>query len=365
VFAIGVCFSHFQEYEKAADFYLQAAGLVKGDDALDYLVSAARALDKAKKTRRGMKLLLDACRAGASRMSVRKELYALLKEDVDFYKAFAVGERTLFEDPADNDFRFSLAYDYGNKQINELSLFHYRILSENDAAEKMVLNNLGVSYSLLDFPILAVDSYREAYKNGNTLAADNLARRYLDSGFVSDAAAIIKEAMAHENYEPRLPGTLAATDDNRRKEEERVKTSLGEAGKRRAFLLALGEAFLQNAIPLDGTWKFPEVAISLTVSGGSLKGEAQLVVDLPASVLGVLPVPRESRQEKRRVKFSGRVDGRTCKFRMETEVFEVFSTYGESVREGYIVFSADGKSGQVCELKDGTLSDTYPITKVP
>ncbi len=218
----------------------------------------------------------------------------------------------------------------------------------------------------LNLPILSVDSYVEAYKNGNTLAADNLARRYLEGGFSSDAATLINEAMKQENYEPKLPRTLAAVDENRKEEEVREKSFLEDAEKHRRFLLAFGEGFLQNAPPLNGRWRFPDADITLNIADGVLEGDTQLTVNLRPSGYGALfATPRETHQETRKIHFTGQVEGRTCKFRVETEILSRSSLLaaGPAAREGHISFSADGSSGQVCELKNGKPSEFYSISK--
>jgi hypothetical protein len=371
--SLSICFYHFQEYEESAEFALKAARLASEGEAIDNLVYAAKALRKANKPQDALKVLLDACKAPtpheASNLSLRKELYALLKDFKDSYVAFAVGEWTLHENPGAGDFRFSLAFDYEDKNVDDLGLFHYRILRDNDPKDASVLNNIGAASARLNLPILAVDSYAGAYKNGNTLAADNLAHLYLNGGFTSDAAALVKGAMKLENHEPKLPGTLAAIDENRKKEEQREKSFLEEAEKHRRFLLKLGESYFQVTPALDGTWKFPDTGIPLNLTAGALSGETQVTVNLPPSSLNLLfGSPRETRQETRKILFTGKVEGRTCKFRLETETVSsgaLGSAIGSSqpVREGYIAFSADGTSGEVCVLKDGKPSEFYSISK--
>ena len=374
--SMSICFYNFQEFEKSAEFALRAARLAHGEDIINELVYAARALRKANNPEEALKVLLEACKGptshGASNVNLRKELYALLKDKKDSYVAFAIAEWTLHENPAARDFRFSLAYDYETEDFDNLSLFHYRILSEHDPNYENVLNNLGVACTKLDLPILSADSYAEAYKKGNTLAADNLARRYLKGGLTSDAANLIEEAMKQENYEPRLPGTLAAIDENRKKEEALEKSFLENAEKHRRFLLKLGEGYPQDAPSLEGTWSFPDANISLSLKNGTLAGQTQVRVDLPPSSLGALfGTPPATHQETRKIRFTGTVQGRTCKFLLETETLSAspmaslsqLMGAGESSREGYIVFSMDGNSGEVCDLKNGKPSEFYSICK--
>lgn len=281
--AMGSCFYSFQEFEKSADYFQRAARLAQGDDVIEHLISAAKALRKAKKTEEALQLLLGPSRVPNSRVAslskLQKELYSLLKTNKDFSAAFALGEWILQESPGDRDFRFSLAYDYENEDFHDLSLFHYRILREKDPNQDVVLNNIGLSYSMLKLPILSVDSYLDAYKYGNTLAANNLAQKYLEGGFTSNATVLINEAMKKENYEAQLPRTLAALDESRKTEESREESLLGEAEKHRRFLAAFGQGFLEKTPTLNGKWKFSEAEIALSLANGILQGEAQVSVN--------------------------------------------------------------------------------------
>lgn len=369
--ALSICFHHFQEYEKSAEYELTAARLAPSEkEALSYFVGAAKSLRKANKPQDGLKVLLEAHRRAiqnaASNLSVNKELYALLKDNKELHLAFAIAEWTLHDNPGDHEFRFALAYDYAAESLDTLSLFHYRILRDTVPSDRMVLNNLGVACAKLDLPILAVDAYTESYKQGNTLAADNLAQRYLTAGFISLATSLINEAMKQEEYEPRLPGTLAAISVNRKNEGSREKALLEEAEKYRRFLLRVGEGYSRGTPALGGTWKFPEVHLPLVLTGADLKGDAQVAVKLPYSPL--FGSPGETRQEIRKISFTGNVQGTTCKFLLKTEARDggVASLLGssQSSREGYIAFSADGTAGEACVIKDGKPSEFFSITKV-
>jgi hypothetical protein len=374
--SLSICFDHFQEYGKSAEYAFKAAQLTEGTEAMDYLTTAAKALRKANMPEKALKVLLDVSKNPTSNevsnINLRKELYVLLKDKKEFYMAFGIAEWTLHENPGAQDFRFSLAYDYAEETFDDLSLFHYQILRDNDPNNQGVLNNLGVACSKLNLPILSVDSYAEAFQKGNTLAADNLARRYLETGFTSDAANLVKDAMKHDNYEPRLAGTLAAIDESRKKEEDLEKTSLMEAEKRRRFFIKLGEGYPQDVPAAEGTWSFPDVNIFVGLKDGALSGQTQVRVDLPPSSLGTLyGTPATTRQVARKISFTGKVEGRVCKFRLETETLsdDSFTTLsqmlgtGKPSREGYLVFSADGSSAEVCELKNGKPSKFYSINK--
>jgi tetratricopeptide (TPR) repeat protein len=372
------CFSHFQEYEKAADYALRAAKLAKGDRAPNILVIAAKALRNAKKPEEALKLLTEECRKpgsqGTTHLRLRKEVFALLKEKKETYKSFAIAECILSDNPGDGDLRFSLAYDYEDADFDDLSIFHYEILRTGNPKNDVASNNIGVSYSKLKLPILSVQSYEEAYKNGSTLAANNLAGAYLERGFTSNADSLIKEAMQQENYAPGLPRTLAAIEENREQEESHKKSHLENAERHRAFLSAYGAGYMQGTPALDATWQFPYGSLPLRLVDGVLAGETSIMESVPPLSAGtILGGAHQPEQVRRTIHFRGPVEGRTCGFRWESKripavLLGSLSTLlgdAHSVREGYIVFSADGNSGEACEMKEGKPTDFYQITRVP
>jgi tetratricopeptide (TPR) repeat protein len=371
--AIGRCYEHFKEYGNAFEYFLKAAELAAGDDKAINLVDAASSLSNANRSDEALNLLLQACRNGQSEISLRKELFRLLKQDERFFEAFAIGECTLRENPGDSEVRFSLAHDYAEQGLDHLSLFHYRILLENDFKNGAYLNNLAVEYGRLGVPILSVDSYKEAYKSGNSLAANNLALLYLNAGFTSNAKELITDAMQRDESDSRLPATLAALDEHRRLEEAQEKTVVVDAERHRKFMLALGEGFLANPVHLDGIWKLPDGEIRLSLNNGVLAGQVDVAIDTPI-LLGApdLGPPQDRRQQMRRINFSGQLAGRSCKFKMKTRTISTGSiaplstmlAYAEPEDEGYIAFSSDAQSGMVCIIKNKAPHEYYEISRI-
>jgi len=79
----------------------------------------------------------------ASNLALRKELYALLKDFKDPYLAFAVGEWTLHENPGAGISVSRWRTITKKKNVDDLGLFHYRILRDNDPKDASVPGNLG------------------------------------------------------------------------------------------------------------------------------------------------------------------------------------------------------------------------------
>jgi hypothetical protein len=112
--------------------------------------------------------------------------------------------------------------------------------------------------------------------------------------------------------------------------------------------------------------------IALHLTGLILEGQTELTLDIPDPSSGLFGVSHQKSQETRRLHVSDRVEGRTCFFRLKTEILSsgpltsLRSILGGSQpdREGYIVFTADGKSGEACDIKDGKPTQFYSITRV-
>jgi len=184
---------NFGELKIAGDWYSKAAEIAKPNRKLR--ASAASCYREAKlyiAVREQLKLLFEDDKLSEADIALAyKEMFLLLKETGDGVTAFCFGEAALQFLPNDADFRFSLAYAYGEAtggywehDYRDLSLFHYRILPPGTP---VVRNNLGVCYNSFDAVIHAADQFIAASKTGYPLVTASVVRQYLRSGFTEDA----------------------------------------------------------------------------------------------------------------------------------------------------------------------------------
>lgn len=184
---------------------------------------------------------------------------AKTKEDIERFFIYAEGSLNI--DPTNTGLRFDLAYRYSKKADNEMSLLHYKKLT-NTTKSPMGLNNLGVQYNILEFPAKSIDSYFESAKNKNTLAMANIAERYLNEGLIKDAEREIKRAhdLFKENIE--VHGNIGYAKNRMEeileKEEKKEKEILTKAERERKFRVKYSEAFYCEVDidkeKIDGIW---------------------------------------------------------------------------------------------------------------
>jgi len=207
---------------------------------------------------------------------------AKTKEDIERFFIYAEGSLNI--DPTNTGLRFDLAYRYSKKADNEMSLLHYKKLT-NTTKSPMGLNNLGVQYNILELPAKSMDSYFESAKNKNTLAMANIAERYLNEGFIKDAEREIKRAneLSKENIE--VHGNIGyaknRTEEILEKEEKKEKEILTKAERERKFRVKYSEAFYcdidLNKEKFDGVWStsWGDVKIDFDKDRNSFKGSGK------------------------------------------------------------------------------------------
>jgi Flp pilus assembly protein TadD len=374
------CLLDLHENDEAARLYLQAASVVEPDQRASLEINAAGALKKAKKTREARELLLKVrasnyAQDSKTQFNILSNLYTLSKEAEDRFPSLAIAELALHQNPAESSFRFSLAYDYEATEHAQLAAYHYKIICEHDDKNAAALNNLGIALANCELPVLAVQRYKQSYELGETLAASNLGRRYLEAGLTDEAISLLNVAQSKENCVQEVAHTVAKVyeriDENNREQEK----MLAGAGEFRDFILSFGEGLLSQTLAnLEGRWKFPTVRIDLKCADSELKGVREKSSQIDASMtLSALLGSGERKYVKRieTFEFTGSMSGRTCKFKLarsrrdEPGYLTFADSSSDSTIEGYILFAQDGQSGRVAQLKNGEPEKYYNISKVP
>ena len=290
---IGSCLFDSGQFEKAADHHLRAVSLSKDNKGTD-TIKAAICYGRAKKFERAVEILInlweeESPQTSESKFRILDALQLVLKESGKTIPVFAIRELAQLENPGDNNFRFSIAYDYEGAGYSDLSLYHYKLICGRDSENAGALNNIGVAYSKCGLPIFAASKYRLAYKLGNTLSASNLGRRYLGAGLVDDAEGLLRDALNKENCDPQVHETISMIHESREKEAKKEESNLETAENHRRFLLSLGEEFLStDPMNIEGTWRFPFVEMELKLSDGKLAGTGKNEMQELLSGLGSL-----------------------------------------------------------------------------
>jgi hypothetical protein len=378
---LGDCLSDLHEYAEAADCYRKSAQFAPPERRALIEIDLARVLHKAKKTDQSRAILTalreaDYAKDPKSQFSVLQELYSLEEDSRRSFSSFAVAELALHQTPEESNFRFSLALDYHRAEQHQMSLYHNAIISKQDTKNAGALHNLALASANNDLHVFAIQRYKSAYKLGETLAASNLAYKYLEAGMSEEATALLKEAQLKENCVPEVSGALAAIHTKIEQNQNEEDKIISRAERHREFLISFGRAYFSPPIAtIHGRWNFPAGELDLQLKGRDLSGgredRTQVQNMLANTYLPMgLSSPAKMITRIEKIVFTGKVSGRTCKFKLESTRIEepsgwsILAGSGDSKTEGYIVFAEDGQSGEVVELKSGRPDKYFSISTV-
>jgi tetratricopeptide (TPR) repeat protein len=279
---LGGCFLTSGLYEKALDAYMNAITLVKEEEQkASLLEDAAECLFKLDKRTDAFKIILMEI-PNIKETQIIARLYEKLadlyyQDNQPDLKAFAL-EMALQHKPNDTKLLFKAGYAYSDTFSNDLGFLHYRNLLKFSPEDTDALNNIGVSYSRLNLPIRAVKHYNKAWSLKETLSAANLAKFFLDKGFIDEANNLLKLASKEENPDPevmRVIGTLAEKEKQESEEEKKVLTL---AHQQQRFLIEFGKACFNcspQAHDFSGLWIMPDnTEIDVTVTDNQIYGSS-------------------------------------------------------------------------------------------
>lgn len=203
---------------------------------------------------------------------IYRELGDIAESSGSNEEAVAYFEKALEINPGNVELRFQLAFKYSEMHRDGLAVFHYKqIVGVDDGA----LNNLGVQYQGLGFPVMAISSYREASEKGNTLADANIAKALVNAGFQKEATEVLKAAQSKENPHPNVYEELAAVKERSTKEQEEITKIEKRAEGNRKRILCLADLCSKGSIDLDyfvGKWEVDGGELVLKKAGGKLAG---------------------------------------------------------------------------------------------
>ncbi len=182
-------------------------------------------------------------------------------------KALAL-ERALAHQPQNTKIRFQAARAYDLSNFDGLSLLHYGTLLRISPRDDAALNNIALQYESLGMPIKAVEMFRKSIDLGETLASANLARRYLDSGFVDEAVRLLDDAKKKDDVNPNVGSTEAAVSEKQKDEDRKRKEVLKSAREQQQFFLEYSHIYFSEStamVSFSGVWRTDEGFLILLV----------------------------------------------------------------------------------------------------
>jgi tetratricopeptide (TPR) repeat protein len=286
---------HFEEYGVAAKIFVDAVQRSKDiTDQISWLGEAAWCEQKAGNTERAIDLINQ---SKALRTNPEIGERELLKAEKNIAELTSEGdlligtmERLLELNPEDNDTRFSLAYQYSEIGLDSPAVYHY-IRIPTRARSAIAWNNLGVAYQNLNLPIKSVNAYREAEKQGETLAMSNLARKFMNSGFQSEAQTTLQRAIEIKEHHQNIERTLSSLNDAIEDERNTEVSKTDEARKISEYFRDFGEA-LSNplAVDLSGPWQGPNCTLALEVSKNTFVASGNYEVSAGLGLLAAMAI---------------------------------------------------------------------------
>ena len=367
--ALALCRRQFDDPSGAADAFKRAARKAPAETKVSYLLNAAECEEQAKSLPAARNTLVEALELASpqQRFDVLSKLYENAKLSDRKYDAFAIGERSLHENGAQVDLRFKLAYDYADSDFGDLAAYHYGTLLDQRGSLAVAMNNLALVFGSLGLPIMSVELFKKAFEAGNTLAAGNLAFRYINNGMIDEAQTIVDQALKASESDAMVTDALAAIRRGRGEESKKHAAVLSEAQEKRDFFMAMGEAILsKQAATVEGKWDFLSVEIDLRNEADILKGAGVKPI-YPDGLEAVLFDHDRNVPFKSEIfEVEGSLAGRVGHFKMSSVVQYVSggpSPYDRGTqKEGYLVFARDGKTAKVLETEPKI--ELHEITRV-
>jgi len=322
---LGTAYEVYKDFEKAsAAFNLAAEKATDEAKKMRYLESAASAFYHAgkKPDYQGViyKMKQEVARTGLGESNLIAVLQkiATLEADNDTY--FALAERVLAIKPDDIKARFNLAYKYSEGRQEELSLFHYLRIPENQRGEA-AWNNLGVQYEHFELNSNSIKAYRTAERMGETLAMHNLSRRLIDVGFLDEASEICDRALKIKDYHKNIGTTIARIRNLPEQETKKEKELVDKTLKYSEFYKACGKALIATEPPdYAGFWDGPKCRLRIEIKGHTFTAEGKYesavsnsLYNLASRRLGGLYESSTTTPTRWLVRYSGDIVGRTVK----------------------------------------------------
>ena len=284
---LGLAHKALGEDAKAAEILLRAASKAKAGKAkIELIAESVRALTE-KNPQAALQALAEAKRIAAGSAELESLVLSIessfseARNEVGF--RFASLERMLEERPDDHSTRFDLAYAYSEASMPDMALYHYLRIPYAERSDS-TWNNLGVAYESQKLSAKSVSSYRSSIEKGGTLAASNLAHRFIGAGFIQEAAMVIESAASVSGHHKNVDSALVKLKEMPEKEGEEEKKILSAAQDVSLFYRKMGESLAASDLgTLKERWVVEGVEMQVAIGDG--KFSAQGVIEESAKGL--------------------------------------------------------------------------------
>jgi tetratricopeptide (TPR) repeat protein len=258
---IGYCYNQVEQYDKAKEAFMKTVQSARNEgQKIMALINEAKCEVKLGKPEQAFKIIIQHL-SGTTNIKDMIELYeglALLYEMANDSEMRAIAlEKVLQIKPNDTNQHFNAAYSYSERPLHCLALLHYKTLLDFDSKNSNALNNIAVEYGRLTMSIKAVEYYKKAVEQGETLAAANLAKEFLSSGFIEEALDELNKAKGKDNPHKDVANVIASIPKNQERESKSEEQALKDGRQQQSFLVTFADAYFigyGNRPNLDGVW---------------------------------------------------------------------------------------------------------------
>ncbi len=153
-------------------------------------------------------------------------------------------EKAISLRPTDPELRFKAGYE--SKQ-STISLMHYSIALKFDSKNASTLNNMGVSCSSLGLKMKAVEFYDQSLQLGESLAAANIADKYIKAGFYENAKRVLESTNGFSEIHKNVGQKQSLMISTKSDEEDKFVASIDKGSKQHRYMVAFAEAAFQKA----------------------------------------------------------------------------------------------------------------------
>jgi tetratricopeptide (TPR) repeat protein len=254
---LGACYLKEKEYTLAIETYHKAYFLSQTEEqkGIAAIKVASCLIDSGNKNE-AIEYLLS-IKKEFSDKKVIAELFSKLAQVYDdensWIERCLATELAIANDPSNTSYLFDAGYAYSNSyrigdQMTLLSLLHYKDLTEYNEKSEAGHNNLGVAYSVLDLKHKAVKSYKRGVELNHSLAASNLANKYIQEGFLDEAKELLDKVKSNANVHENVWSSLNTIGGEIRKEQEQETEMLAQAKKLQLFLRDYAQLYFSKSI---------------------------------------------------------------------------------------------------------------------
>ncbi|PYS90101.1 MAG: hypothetical protein DMF64_15990 [Acidobacteria bacterium] len=284
---LAFCYQTAGDYYKARVFFELAAeqygrkGSTKENQRIRCIIYAADSLFKINLRKEAYSKIMSELTKTDDQMLIA-DLYvglASLYEQAGESNLRAIAlEKAIEHKPNDVGLRFSAGLTYGKETATHaISMLHYKTLLQFNGKHAAALNNIGVQYERLEMLMKAAQAYKQSASLNETLAAANLANRYINAGFAEEARKLLDDAKQQQKIDPKVGEEISRLAKKEEEEAEAEKTQMNAAREQQRFFLSFAEAYFvetTDSQDFTGTWIYADgVRMTIVQTGNSIKAD--------------------------------------------------------------------------------------------